>query len=83
MNEPVSKITIYIPAQLLRYAEQYQSQYKLPSRSAVFREALVALWEKQLVESYQQAAEDYRRNPDPTAEEYVGELEPSDGIEWL
>ena len=83
MNEPMSKITIYVPTRLLRHAKQYQTQHKLPSRSSVFREALMALREKELEESYRQAAEDFRRNPDPLVEDYVGELEPSDGIEWL
>lgn len=84
MNQPHQKISISLPVNLLRYAEKYQAQQQLSSRSDVFSAALIALREKQLEESYRLAAEDYRRNPDLfTMYEFEDQLPESDGSEWL
>jgi Arc/MetJ-type ribon-helix-helix transcriptional regulator len=84
MNQSHQKISISLPTNLLRYAEKYQAQQQLSSRSDVFSAALLALREKELAESYRAWTEDQRNNPDPllTIDNTDG-LELSDGSEWL
>lgn len=84
MNQSTQKISISVSTQLLRFAENYQSQQHLPSRSDVFSAALIALREKQLAESYQAWNLEQRRNPDPLVSlDNTEGLEPGDGSEWL
>lgn len=78
------KISISLPPETIKYAEDYQRAHGLSSRSEVMLEALKALREKELIESYRQATEDHKRNPDPIAELAITDgLEPSNGSEWL
>ncbi len=84
MNQPHQKISISVPVNLLRYAEKYQAQQQLSSRSDVFSAALIALREKELEESYRAWTEEQGHNPDPLlAIDNTDGLELSDGSEWL
>lgn len=63
--DKAQKISISLPASVLKYAEEYQKAHSLESRSDVLLEAMKALREKELLESYRQEALEFERNPDP------------------
>lgn len=86
MNSELNqKLSISLPADLVRYTEQYQKETGLSSRSEVFVEALRALRERELAAAYEAWAEDYKKNPEKYAEYdgYDNEIAISDGSEWL
>jgi Arc/MetJ-type ribon-helix-helix transcriptional regulator len=77
------KISITLPPEIVRYAEQYQQTHGLSSRSEVVLEAFKALREKELEEGYRAWAEEFKRNPDPLTEAGLEEgLEPSTEDTW-
>jgi hypothetical protein len=79
------KISISVPPDVLEYAERYQAEKNLSSRSDFFVEAAKALREKELREGYKAFTQEYLEQPErfQHLEESVEGLEPSDGSEWL
>lgn len=74
------KISVSLPKDLIRYAEDYQRQHGVGSRSEVMVRALEALREAELIESYKQHA---LENPDPLLEMGTSEgLQPSHEDDW-
>lgn len=81
---PGNKISVSLPRELLEYAERYQLEHNLASRSEVIALAVRALREHELTEAYRALAEEYRQRPDPLLELGIADgLEQSDGSEWL
>ena len=77
------KISISLPNDLLSYAEAYQSEHGLKSRSEVMAAAVRALRELELIESYRAMRRDYAENPDLLAEASLADgLEPSTEADW-
>ena len=84
IQSSVTKFSVSLHQEFMRYLETYQREQGIPSRSKVLEQALTALREKQLAQSYREWAQEFRANPDPLAD--VGSsdgLEPSDGKKWL
>jgi len=80
----VTKFSISLPQESVRYLERYQAEHGISSRSEAIDRAVRALRELELIEGYRQAAADHQRNPDPLVDSGIGEgLEPSDGNEWI
>jgi metal-responsive CopG/Arc/MetJ family transcriptional regulator len=77
------KISVSLPPELIKYADQYEQIHGLKSRSDVLAKALWALREQELIESYRQATKDHLENPDPFLEVGVNDgLEPSTEDTW-
>jgi Arc/MetJ-type ribon-helix-helix transcriptional regulator len=82
-NDLNQKISISLPAETIRYAEQYQREHDLSSRSEVVLEAFKALRDRELIEGYKAWAEEFQNNPDPLTEMGLNEgLEPSTEDTW-
>ena len=82
-SEINQKISISLPPETIRYAEQYQREHGLASRSEVMLEAIKALRDRELIEGYKAWAEEFRSNPDPLTEMGLHEgLEPSTEDTW-
>jgi metal-responsive CopG/Arc/MetJ family transcriptional regulator len=77
----VQKISISLPEDLITYAERYQRQRGLKSRSDVISEAMRALRERELIEGYMAMRHDYEANPLLDAG-IADELEPSTEDNW-
>jgi metal-responsive CopG/Arc/MetJ family transcriptional regulator len=79
----VQKISISLPEDLITYAERYQKQHGLKSRSDVIGEAMRALRERELIEGYIAMRRDYETAPDPLLDAGIAdELEPSTEADW-
>ena len=76
------KISISLPGDLLRYAETYQKEHGLRSRSDVMAAAVRALRELELIESYKAMKRDYEANPDAFELSLADGLEPSTEADW-
>lgn len=82
-NRASRKVSASLPAEVLRYAEEYQERHDLPSRSDVLVAALKALREHELEEGYRAMAEEYGVRPDPLVDVGIEEgLEPSTDETW-
>jgi antitoxin ParD1/3/4 len=78
------KISVSLPPELVRYADEYEKSHGLKSRSDVLAQALLMLRQRELEESYRQMREDYQLRREDMFDANSGEgLEPSDGREWL
>ena len=83
MSLKTKKISISLPAELIAYAESYQLQHKLKSRSEVISEALRALRARELIADYRAMAEEYNKNPDLWVDSDIAAgLEPSTEDSW-
>lgn len=77
------KISVSLTDELLAYAESYQQQYKLKSRSEVISEAIRALRERELIVDYKAMAQDLRQLSDLYIDSDIAEgLEPSTEENW-
>ncbi len=77
------KISISLPPELIKYADQYEQNHGLKSRSDVLAKALRALREQELTESYRQATKDHLERPEILLEVGVNDgLEPSTEDTW-
>ena len=77
------EISVSLSAELIEYAERYQKEQGLASRSDVIARALRALREHELAEGYRAWAEDSLKNPDPLVEAGTSDgLETSTGNSW-
>jgi Arc/MetJ-type ribon-helix-helix transcriptional regulator len=83
MAVTTEKVSVSIPEDLLRYAEQYGKARRLSSRSEVLAEAIRALRERELANGYRELAEEYKMAADPLLDAGVAEgLDPSDEESW-
>ena len=83
MTQTVQRLSISLPAELLRYAAQYKHIHQLESRSEVIARALEALRTLERIEGYKQMAQDYRTKPDPLMDSGISDgLEPSTEDNW-
>lgn len=80
VNSNNKKISISLAPELLAYAESYQEQYKLKSRSEVISEAMRALRERELIRDYKAMSQD---SLDSYLDSDIAEgLEPSTEEDW-
>ena len=83
MTQTAQRLSISLPTDLVRYAEQYKQSHQLESRSEVIARALKALRTLERIEGYKQMAQDYRAQPDPLLDSGVSDgLEPSTEANW-
>lgn len=83
MEKNNQKISISLSPEWIRYAETYQKEHGLSSRSEVIAKAMQSLRERELAEGYRALAEDYKTNPDPLLDSGISEgLEPSTEDDW-
>jgi Arc/MetJ-type ribon-helix-helix transcriptional regulator len=77
------KISVSLPKELLRYAEQYAAVQRLASRSEVLSEAIRALRERELARGYRELAEEYLVDPDPLLDSDLADrIEPGSEENW-
>ncbi len=77
------KISVSLPSELIKYADQYEQTHGLKSRSDVLAKALWTLRQQELTESYRAATKDFFENPDAFLEAGVNDgLEPSTEDTW-
>ncbi|MBS3966893.1 MAG: antitoxin [Truepera sp.] len=83
MAKNAQKISISLPEELITYAERYQKEHGLKSRSEVVSEAMRALRERELIEGYLAMRRDYEADPDPLLEAGIADgLKPSTEDSW-
>lgn len=58
------KVSVSLPTSELEYADRYQRDHNLGSRSEVMAKALRALREQEWAEAYRAQAEELRKSPD-------------------
>lgn len=83
MKQGAEKVSVSLPAQVLRFAEDYRRSHGLSSRSDVFVEAIKALRERELTDAFEELSREYDSAPEPVLDSGVEEgLEPSNEENW-
>jgi Arc/MetJ-type ribon-helix-helix transcriptional regulator len=83
MAGSTEKVSVSLPEDLVRYAEQYRKSHRMSSRSEVLAEAVRALRERELAHGYRELADEYRDRVDTLLDAGVAEgLEPSSEENW-
>lgn len=83
MRSSTEKVSVSLPAEILRFAERYQKTHHLSSRSEVLVEAIKALRERELACGFDEWANDHESAADPLIDSGVSEgLEPSNEENW-
>jgi Arc/MetJ-type ribon-helix-helix transcriptional regulator len=83
MAGSTEKVSVSLPEDLVRYAEQYQKSHRMSSRSEVLAEAVRALRERELAQGYRELADEYRARVDTLLDAGGAEgLEPSSEENW-
>lgn len=83
MSGATEKISISLPAEVLRFAESYRKSHGLSSRSEVLVEAIRALRDRELAGGFDELSREYESAADLLLDSGVAEgLEPSSEENW-
>ena len=83
VNSNSKKISISLAPELIAYAESYQRQHNLKSRSEVISEAVRALRERELIADYKMMTREYKEQADFWIDSDIADgLEPSTEESW-